>query len=47
MITIDVSEVSDESALHLLLKQKLGFPDFYGMNWNAFWDAITGLRAVP
>ncbi|WP_231037507.1 barstar family protein, partial [Pectinatus frisingensis] len=18
-------------------------PDFYGMNWDAFWDAITGL----
>ncbi|MEU9921493.1 barstar family protein [Streptomyces griseoluteus] len=47
MITIDVSGVSDEGALHLLLKQKLGFPDFYGMNWNAFWDAITGLVSVP
>ncbi|MEU2605993.1 barstar family protein [Streptomyces albus] len=35
-ITIDVSEVTDERALHLLLKRELGFPDFYGMNWDAF-----------
>ncbi|MEU6540552.1 barstar family protein [Streptomyces sp. NPDC047000] len=41
MITIDVSEVTDERALHLLLKRELGFPDFYGMNWDAFRDAIT------
>ncbi|MET8803850.1 barstar family protein [Streptomyces sp. NPDC004546] len=20
----------------------LGFPAFHGMNWDAFWDAITG-----
>ena len=23
------------------------FPDFYGMNWAAFWDAITGLVSIP
>ncbi|WP_088043325.1 barstar family protein [Bacillus sp. EAC] len=27
----------------LLLKEKLSFPNFYGENWDAFWDAITGL----
>ncbi|MFF7262984.1 barstar family protein [Streptomyces sp. NPDC008159] len=47
MITIDVSEVTDERALHLLLKRELSFPDFYGMNWAAFWDAITGLVRIP
>ncbi|MGW5124687.1 barstar family protein [Streptomyces sp. NPDC004069] len=47
MITIDVSGVTDERALHLLLKRELGFPDFYGMNWAAFWDAITGLVQIP
>ncbi|MFK0117547.1 barstar family protein [Streptomyces sp. NPDC090994] len=43
MITIDVGEVTDERALHLLLKRELGFPDFYGMNW----DAVTGLVNIP
>ena len=47
VITIDVSEVADERALHLLLKRELGFPDVYGMNWDAFWDAITGLVSIP
>ncbi|WP_406428142.1 barstar family protein [Streptomyces sp. NBC_00147] len=47
MITIDVSGLTDERALHLLLKRELGFPDFYGSNWDAFWDAITGLVWIP
>ncbi|MFJ8731911.1 barstar family protein [Streptomyces bauhiniae] len=47
MITLDVSGLPDERALHLLLQEKLGFPDFYGKNWAAFWDAITGLVRIP
>ncbi|MFD5122655.1 barstar family protein [Streptomyces sp. NPDC058385] len=47
MISIDVSGLTDERALHLLLKHELGFPDFYGSNWDAFWDAITGLVWIP
>ncbi|MFC9530281.1 barstar family protein [Streptomyces sp. NPDC057717] len=47
MITIDVSEVRDEGSLHLLLIRELDFPEFYGMNWAAFWDAITGLVSIP
>ena len=47
MVTIDVGRVVDERGLHVLLKQELCFPDFYGMNWDAFWDAITGLVEIP
>jgi RNAse (barnase) inhibitor barstar len=47
VITIDVSTAADERELHALLKQELGFPAFYGMNWDAFWDAITGLATIP
>ena len=47
LIEIDVSNVHNERELHELLKNKLGFPNFYGMNWNAFWDAITGLVEMP
>ncbi|WP_223596800.1 barstar family protein [Neobacillus bataviensis] len=43
IVTIDVSNVETKNQLHLLLKEKLEFPDFYGENWDAFWDAITGL----
>ncbi|RGD63354.1 ribonuclease inhibitor [Kitasatospora xanthocidica] len=47
LVTIDVGSVRDESGLHAVLKRELGFPAFYGRNWNAFWDAITGLVAMP
>jgi RNAse (barnase) inhibitor barstar len=33
--------------LHRLFKSKLKFPAFYGMNWDAFWDSITGLVLMP
>ncbi|MBY8878632.1 barstar family protein [Actinacidiphila acidipaludis] len=47
MITIDVGAVGDERELHALLAVTLRFPSFYGMNWDAFWDAITGLVQIP
>ncbi|MER7708888.1 CPCC family cysteine-rich protein [Kitasatospora sp. NPDC097605] len=46
-VVIDVGAVQDDHALHAVLKRELGFPSFYGMNWNAFWDAITGLVTMP
>ncbi|HWO97346.1 MAG TPA: barstar family protein [Bacillus sp. (in: firmicutes)] len=45
IVTIDVTNIKTANELHLLLKEKLEFPDFYGENWDAFWDAITGLVA--
>jgi RNAse (barnase) inhibitor barstar len=46
-VTIDVTNVQSANELHLLLKEKLEFPNFYGENWDAFWDAITGLVSLP
>ncbi|MED1955148.1 barstar family protein [Brevibacillus formosus] len=46
-IAIDVSNVKSNEDLHSLLKSSLNFPDFYGMNMSAFWDAITGLVEMP
>ncbi|GAA2010082.1 hypothetical protein GCM10009799_42710 [Nocardiopsis rhodophaea] len=45
--TIDLSGVTSGRDLHRLLKRELDFPDMYGMNWDAFWDAITGLVQLP
>ncbi|EGO62028.1 Barstar (barnase inhibitor) [Acetonema longum DSM 6540] len=47
LVTIDVTDVNNSKQLHSLLKKKLDFPHFYGMNWDAFWDAITGLVEMP
>ena len=46
-ITIDVSKIKTNKELHLLLKEKLEFPDFYGENWDAFLDTITGIVELP
>ncbi len=46
-IEIDVGEVETTRALHVLLRERLDFPEFYGHNWSAFWDAINGLIEIP
>lgn len=46
-ITIDVSNIKTTKELHLLLKKVFELPDFYGENWNAFWDTITGFIELP
>lgn len=44
---IDLSTIKTEEQLHVLLSSALSFPDFYGHNWDAFWDSITGLIELP
>ena len=39
-IEIDVSCVGTAKELHSLLAATLRFPDYYGMNWDAFDDCI-------
>jgi ribonuclease inhibitor len=46
-IEIDVGTVETTRALHVLLRERLDFPEFYGHNWSAFWDAISGLVEIP
>jgi ribonuclease inhibitor len=46
-LEIDVGAVETTRGLHILLREKLDFPEFYGHNWSAFWDAISGLVEIP
>lgn len=46
-IEIDLSPIQTTKDLHSLLSKALNFPDFYGCNWDAFWDSITGLVEMP
>ena len=46
-VVINVENIKDSQKLHKLLKSELEFPHFYGMSWDAFWDAITGLVQLP
>jgi len=47
LVEIDLSDVTSSEQLHNGLAQSLNFPDFYGRNWDAFWDSITGLVSMP
>ncbi|SFU34913.1 MULTISPECIES: barstar family protein [Pseudomonas] len=47
VVKIDLSEVTSSDELHSILKDELGFPGWYGCNWDAFWDAITALVEMP
>ena len=40
-ITIDVGFASNAKSLHEMFAAVLGFPGYYGMNWNAFWDCVA------
>ncbi|MFX3635320.1 MAG: barstar family protein [Candidatus Pristimantibacillus sp.] len=46
-VELEVGSIRNSGELHLLLQEGLDFPDYYGMNWDAFWDAITGLVELP
>ena len=39
--TIDFTDVKNFLEMHFVIKEALDFPDYYGCNWDAFWDCIT------
>ena len=39
--TIDFTDVKNFLEMHFVIKEALDFPDYYGANWDAFWDCIT------
>lgn len=46
-VVVTVGDVFKTEELHQRLMTALAFPSFYGRNWDAFWDAITGLVEMP
>jgi ribonuclease inhibitor len=46
-IDIELRSVQTSQELHRLLQASLGFPSWYGCNWDAFWDSIAGLVTMP
>jgi hypothetical protein len=43
-VRLDTKRISDWESFHLLCKEELGFPDFYGMNMDAWIDCLTYLN---
>ena len=40
IITLDLTGCKYLGEIHQRIKKALGFPDFYGENWSAFWDLL-------
>ena len=40
IITLDLTNCKYLGELHQRIKMAFGFPDFYGENWDAFWDLL-------
>lgn len=45
--TINLENITSPDELQQLFQDRLRFPNFYGRNWDAFWDAITRLVEIP
>lgn len=46
-VEIDLNTVHSVEELHVVFQERFQFPSFYGRNWDAFWDSITGLVELP
>lgn len=46
-LMIDLSTVKSIKEFHIYIAEVLDFPSFYGQNWDAFWDSITGFVELP
>ena len=43
-VRLDTKRITDWKSFHLLCKEEFGFPDFYGMNMDAWIDCLTYLN---
>lgn len=44
---IDLGRIVNIKHLHDIFAERLYFPEFYGNNWDAFWDSIIGIVEMP
>ena len=43
LYTIDFSEVEHYIQMHKIIQAALDWPEYYGCNWDAFWDCLTDM----
>ncbi len=43
--TIDFTEVKTYHEFHTTIRDSLGWPYWYGCNWDAFWDLIQDMTS--
>ena len=40
IVTLDLTGCKSLGEIHQRIKKAFDFPDFYGENWDAFWDLL-------
>ena len=43
VVIVDSSKIKNKHDIFNLFSKKLSFPNYFGNNWDAFWDCITDL----
>jgi RNAse (barnase) inhibitor barstar len=46
-LEVDLSQVRSAREVHAVFAAALRFPDWYGHNWDAFWDLISSDCPLP
>ena len=44
VVELKLAAVETGDELHAMLAERLGFPGYYGRNWDAFWDCVSDLE---
>lgn len=47
LYTIDFTNVQHYLEMHFIIREALDWPDYYGCNWDAFWDCLTNMVGRP
>lgn len=47
LYTIDFSKVEHYLEMHIVIRDALDWPGYYGCNWDAFWDCLTDMLGRP
>lgn len=45
-IILDFTGCRRLGEIHKILRERFGFPEYYGENWSALWDCFDGLTRL-
>ncbi len=47
LYTLDFRQIKNYLEMHFIIKKEFDWPDYYGCNWDAFWDCLTNMLGRP